>query len=217
VILADDSLNEDLDEDSMEDILDDSLEDISDETFDEKKTPLLKKVTGAIKKGFKTIFGSKKVIIISLVSLVLVICLVVGIWILFLSGGSSEEGQDTQGSMEQSGGDYDDMAPIEEIIFEDIVDLESFEFIRLKAGSTMESLSMNLSLELTDHRFRKQIYTMEDRIREIVIGQVEDMTWLSLRNPEGKIMLKYTLLGRINSIFPDPTIRNIYFTNFIMQ
>jgi flagellar FliL protein len=58
---------------------------------------------------------------------------------------------------------------------------------------------------------------MEDRIRTIVTQQVGTMTWLELRNPEGKIMLKYNLLKRINAVFPKPMVHNIYFTTFIMQ
>jgi len=58
---------------------------------------------------------------------------------------------------------------------------------------------------------------VEDKIRQIVTTQAEGMSWLELRNPEGKIMLKYDLLKRINSIFPETVVRNIYYTNFLMQ
>ena len=58
---------------------------------------------------------------------------------------------------------------------------------------------------------------MEGRIREIITNQLEEMMWLELRNPEGKIILKYNLLKRMNAIFPKLTVRNIYFTYFIMQ
>ena len=200
-------MDEDFDDDSMEDILDDALEDSSDEIKDVKNKSSKKKILVKRKEFFKRILGSKKIIIIIVVSLVLLAGLVIGAW-LFLFKESPKEDQDDQNTI-----------PIRqaEVVFEDIVDLEPFEHIQLKAGSTMTLISMNLSLELTDHRFRKQVYTMEDRIRKIITGQVKEMTWLELRNPEGKIMLKYNLLKRINSIFPKATVRNIYFTNFIMQ
>lgn len=200
-------MDDDFDDDSMEDILDDALEDSSDEIKDVKNKSSKKKILVKRKEFFKRILGSKKIIIIIVVSLVLLAGLVIGAW-LFLFKESPKEDQDDQNTI-----------PIRqaEVVFEDIVDLEPFEHIQLKAGSTMTLISMNLSLELTDHRFRKQVYTMEDRIRKIITGQVKEMTWLELRNPEGKIMLKYNLLKRINSIFPKATVRNIYFTNFIMQ
>jgi len=208
--LADDILEEmddDFDDDSMEDILNDTLEDSLDQIDDAENKSSKKKVLVRVKEFFKRIFGSKKVIIIIVVSLILLTGLIIGAW-LFLFKESPKEDQDVQ-----------NIIPIqqEEVVFEDIVELEPFEHIKLKAGSTMAWININLSLELIDHRYRKQVYTMEDKIRKIITGQIEEMTWLELRNPEGKIILKYNLLKRINSIFPTATVRNIYFTNFIMQ
>ena len=182
-------IDDDFDNGSMEDLLDDSLEDSIDQI------------------GTSENKSSKKKIILIVLFLVLLTGLAVGIWLFFFKE-SPKEDQDVQKPI-----------PIrqEDVVFEDIVELEPFEYIQLKAGSTMALISMNLSLELIDHRFRKQVYTMEDRIRKVIAGQVEEMTWLELRNSEGKIIFKYNLLKQINSIFPTVTVRNIYFTNFIMQ
>lgn len=95
--------------------------------------------------------------------------------------------------------------------------LEPFERIPLKSGSTMGLISLDIALELTDHRYRKQVYTVQDRLNRVVESKVREMTWLELRSPEGKIRLKYELLRQMNSIFPKVTIRNIYFINFLMQ
>jgi len=184
-------LAEDILEDSFEESLDD-IEDVQEES------------------------SKKKAIIIIVISFVLLISLALGGWIFFFKG-SAKDSQDIQHEIVTPDKNKEKLAREDEVVFEDIVELESFERIELKPGSTMSLISMNLSLELTDHRYRKQVYSMEERIREIITGQVEEMTWLDLRSPEGKIMLKYDLLKRINSIFPKPTIRNIYFTNFIIQ
>lgn len=114
-------------------------------------------------------------------------------------------------------GDPGDPGQIEEIVFEDIIALAPFERIPLKRNSAMGLINLNISLELMDRRYRKQVYSMQDRIRKIIMGQVREMRWLELRTPEGKIQLKYELLKRINSIFPKVVVRNIYFTNLIMQ
>jgi flagellar FliL protein len=212
--LAEDILEEmddNLDDDSMEDILDDTFEDPSNGIEDAKNKSSKKKVFVKIKAFFKRMFGSKKAIII-IVSLVLLTGLAIGAWLFFFKQSPKEDQ-----AKEDQIGQNTIIARQDEVIFEDIVDLEPFEYIKLKESSSMSLISMNLSLELTDHRFRKQVYTMEDRIRKIIIEQVEEMTWLALRNPEGKIMLKYKLLKRINSLFPKAMVRNIYFTNLIMQ
>jgi flagellar FliL protein len=146
----------------------------------------------------------------------MLIVLITGAWF-FLSDKGSEDGLEDQHVIDTNDNMQTALPQEPEIIFEDIIDFEPFEFVRLKSGSAMGTISVNLSLELTDQRFRKQIYTMEDEIRDVITEQIAKMDWLELRNPEGKIMLKYNMIKRINSMFPKATVRNIYFTYFIMQ
>jgi len=211
-----DEINDDFDDDAMEDIINDTLEDSSDEIDKVKKTSVIQKLSAKIKGLLTRPFRSKKTIIISVLILVLLTGFVAGAWLFFFKK-SPEESPMVQKTIETPQDIKEKLAQEDEVVFEDIIDLEPFERIRLKASSTMGFISMTLSLELIDHRYRKQVYTMGNRIRKIITGQVEEMTWLELRNPEGKIMLKYNLLKRINSIFPKAMIRNIYFTTFIMQ
>ena len=211
-----DEINDDFDDDVMADIINDSPEDSSDGTYSVKKKSFIKKVMGLPPNFFNRIFRSKKSIIIGAVSLLLVISLGAGGG-LFFSKENRQEDPGIQKPIETQQEIKEKLAREDEVIFEDIIDLEPFERIQLKGSSTMGLINISLSLELIDHRYRRQMYTMEDRIRKIITEQVGEMTWLELRNPEGKIMLKYNLLKRINSIFPKARIRNIYFTTFIMQ
>ncbi len=223
-----DEIDEDFDDDVMGDLLDDSLTDDPEEAdaLDAlKETGATGKVEDGGKKSpkkglkhrikgvFQGIIRSKKAILIIALSLVLLTGLVLGAWFFFFRADPGKAVPDA--TMEETAAAA--LTREEQIVFEDIVDLEPFERIQLKSSSTMGLISVTLSLELIDHRVRKQVYTMEDRIRKIITGQAQEMTWLELRSPEGKIMFKYSLLQRINSIFPNPVVRNIYFTNFIMQ
>ena len=183
--------------------------DLENSVEESEKKSLLGKTGGV----FKKIIKSKKSIIIIAVSFVLLIYFGAGVWFSFFKAGTKEE----QAIIVVEKRIEKTAAQEQEIIFKDIVDLEPFERIPLKSSSTMGLVSMNLSLELTDPGYKKQIFTMEGRIREIITSQLEEMMWLELRNPEGKIILKYNLLKRINAIFPKLTVRNIYFTYFIMQ
>lgn len=174
---------------------------------------LKKNLLGKTGVVFIKISKAKNSIIIIAVSFILLTGLGAGVRFFFLKAGPEDE----QTIIVAEKGLEEKAAYEQEIIFKDIVELEPFERIALKSSSTMGLISMNLSLELTDPKYKKQIYTMEGRIREIITSQLEGMTWLELRNPEGKIILKYNLLKRINPIFPKLTVRNIYFTYFIMQ
>ena len=174
------------------------------------------KKTGKLAGLLNILSGQKKLVIIIASALLVLVLVVVGLIILF--SGPDEEagtGEQTPAVTEES-----IQAALEKqqaAIFEDIVVLEPFERIRLKSSSAMNFISLDVSLELTDPRFRRQIYTMQDRLHKIVESQIREMTWLELRTPEGKIKLKYDLLKRMNRIFPKVTIRNVYFTNFLMQ
>ncbi|MEN8211927.1 MAG: flagellar basal body-associated FliL family protein [Thermodesulfobacteriota bacterium] len=174
-----------------------------------EKENLLGKTAGV----FKKICKSKKSISIIAVSSVLLIGIGVVAWFFFFKVGPERE----QAIIVAERRLEEIAIQDQEIFFEDIVELEPFERIPMKSSSTMGLISINLSLELTDQRYRKQIFTMEGRIREIISSQLNEMTCLELRNPVGKIILKYNLLKRINAIFSKLTVRNIYFTYFIMQ
>lgn len=171
----------------------------------------------------KRLVGSKKRLLLILGIGGVLMGMLAGGWIFFFRG-SPEQATLANGesAMEESrasngSGEPGQPAQIEEIVFEDIIVLEPFERIRLKTNSAFGSVILDVSLELMDHRYRKQVVSMEGRIRKIIMGQVREMRWLELRNPEGKIQLKYELLKRINSIFPKVMVRNVYFTNLIMQ
>lgn len=105
----------------------------------------------------------------------------------------------------------------DDVIFEGIITLMPFEQIKMKGTSVMGRISFDIALELLNPEDRKLFYPMEERVRKVVESQAMESTWMELRNPEGKIKLKYELLKRVNGLFNKPIIRNIYFTKFIMQ
>ncbi len=197
---------------------DDLLEKIDEETLDEAMDGVGSSKGLSGKFSFiKKILGNKKRLIMIVAVLGLVIALFMGIWIFFFAGSDEAKNIPIDGPDVTQEGIQSGLEQNAEMIFEDIVVLEPFERIPLKGNSAMGTISLTILLELTEHQYRKQVYTMEDRIRNIISGQIREMTWLELRNPEGKIKLKYELLKRMNSIFPKVTVRHIYFTNFIMQ
>jgi len=210
--------------DMRNDLDDDTLEDIAGTSSNKMKqrrvNSLMAGVSVKIKGIVKKLFSSKKAILITTASTVLFISL--GAAGVFFFAKSPEEVPEKVKDTQEKPVKEEEVkkaAPplIAEVVFEDMIVLKSFDRIPLKEGSGMKVISMNLSLELSDTRYKKEVHAMEDKIRQIITEQVEGMTGLELRNPEGKIMLKYELLKQMNSIFSEVMIRNIYFTNFLMQ
>lgn len=173
-----------------------------------------------VKKGFigRLPAGKKKLIIILLLFFFFLGGIGAGVFF-FLFGGKEEalpeqpvaEDVVTQESIQAA------LKNQNKAIFEDIVQLEPFERIFLKQNSNMQYISLGIALEMMEPGLRRQVYTMEPRIRKIVESQMRQMTWMELRSPQGKLKLKFALLNRINQIFPKVAIRHIYFTNFLMQ
>lgn len=105
----------------------------------------------------------------------------------------------------------------DENFFQDIVQLELFERIRLKDDANMSMITMKIALELMDVKDKKQLVIMTPELRRIVEEQAGRYTWLELRSPEGKIKFKYELLQKMNSQLNRIMIRNVFFTYFLMQ
>jgi len=205
--------------DMKNDFDEDTLENHADSSLDNKKQSRIKTLIASMsvkaREIFKKLFGSKKMVMITVAGMILLTSIVTaGI---FFFGKSSEMDKDNQDKAVAKEAATAAGTVMEKVVFEDIVVLKPFDRIRLKEGSSMKFISLDMSLELSDARYKKEVTAMEDKIRQIITRQAEGMTWLELRNPEGKIMLKYDLLKRMNSIFPEVMIRNIYFTNFLMQ
>jgi len=173
-----------------------------------------------VKKGFigRLLSGKKKLIVILL--LFLLFGGGIGAGVFFFLFGGEEEGVPEQPVAEDVVTEESIQAALEnqnKAIFEDIVQLEPFERIFLKQNSSMQYISLGIALEMMEPGLRRQVYTMEPRIRKIIESQMRQMRWMELRSSQGKLKLKFTLLNRINQIFPKVAIRHIYFTNFLMQ
>ena len=104
--------------------------------------------------------------------------------------------------------------------FKDIVELAPFVKIKLQPSGKFSSITMYIALKLANSNMRKSIVTERKRIRGIIIRETGKMTWFVLRNPKGKLRLKYRLIASINSLLgksSESKIKNLYFTHFIMQ
>lgn len=177
---------------------------------------------GGKKSKIKGLFGKlipdkKKLIIIILAAFLVLGGIGAGVFF-FFSGGEEEPAPEQVS--EDAVTEESIQAALEEqgkAIFEDIVVIEPFEQIALKQGSHLHFISIGVSLEMMDPGFRRQVYTLEPRIRKIIESELRGATWMDLRTAKGKIELKIVLLNRINQLFPRAAIRHIYFSNFIMQ
>jgi flagellar basal body-associated protein FliL len=171
---------------------------------------LLKKVfKKSSKKGSKKKpkkLSKKKLIIISMV--VFIILLGSGL-MFFLKSGNDETTANKDPITEN--------ILINSIEYDNILVLKKFTWINLKDSSHMKQVSISIALELTSKEEIDIVDAKRDIIRTLVRRMIKDMRWIKLRSPEGKIEFKYALIRKINLLFPDIVIRNLYLTHFIMR
>lgn len=101
--------------------------------------------------------------------------------------------------------------------FKDIVVVEPFERIMLKPGGNMTSVTLAVSLELILPGMRQEIDANMASIRGIIERTTGETNWSDLRSAQGKLALKLKLIKRINQRLAGAGIRDVFFTNLIMQ
>ncbi|MCK5350812.1 MAG: flagellar basal body-associated FliL family protein [Desulfobacula sp.] len=164
-------------------------------------------IKGLFGKFFKK-FSKKKVIII-IISIIVFIVLLALVLIFFLKSDKDETAVNKASEAEN--------IQINQINYDNIIVLKPFTWIALNNNSYMGKVSLGIALELMSKDKVEIVEAEIDRIRTLVRSVTAEMRWIELRSSEGKIKFKYMLIKKINSLFPDIVIRNLYLTHFIMR
>ncbi len=106
---------------------------------------------------------------------------------------------------------------INQIDYDNIIVLKPFIWIQLNENSHMNSISINIVLEVISKDMTDIVEANRNDIRTLIRNVTGTMRWMELRKPEGKLKYKYILINKINSLFSDVVIRNLYLTHLIMR
>lgn len=191
---------------------------MTDRTEDQRGMTMVKEADdnagAAERKSLKRFITPKRMILVLLV-LVLLASAGAGAWFFFFRDTGIGDAADTQETVPstESTGQESDAGPA----FEEIVDLEPFDRIPLKPSGKLNFITLSIAIELFNPAMRADVEREIMSVRQAVEMEARNMTWLVLRNPDGKLRFKFQLLKRINSVVPGKPVRNIYFTQLIMQ
>lgn len=78
-------------------------------------------------------------------------------------------------------------------------------------------LKVQIALELDNERAVANAERAEPKLRDTVISLLTALTFEEVMTPEGKIRLRDELLERFNVVMRPDRVRNIYFTEFVVQ
>ncbi|NOX25306.1 MAG: flagellar basal body-associated FliL family protein [Deltaproteobacteria bacterium] len=98
----------------------------------------------------------------------------------------------------------------------EMLDLDPF-VVNLADPSGKRYLKLSITLELAPASSADKIKKYMPKIRDMVIMLLTNMTFDEVMTPEGKIRLRDELFARFNHMLRPNRIKNIYFTNFIIQ
>ncbi|MCX7792875.1 MAG: flagellar basal body-associated FliL family protein [Thermodesulfovibrionales bacterium] len=95
-----------------------------------------------------------------------------------------------------------------------LIALDPFVLNLLEQG---RFLKVSMQLEIVDETQRELVQSKIPQLRDAIITLVSSKSVESISSPEGKIQLKDEILLRANQIMEKDVIKNIYFTEFVMQ
>ena len=162
-------------------------------------------------------------LVLIIIIVILILLLVVGGLLAFLlmSGNDdATQGQTAQAQTEQvqsaapkstSGkrsNDYINMGPV--------YPLDQF-IVNLLSESGSRYLKTKVDLELSAETLTPEIDKKKPLIRDIVVSTLSSKTYEEVSTQKGKNRLKDEIVDRLNEVLADGHIKNIYFTDFVVQ
>lgn len=86
-------------------------------------------------------------------------------------------------------------------------------------GEPKRMIRLEVNLELLDHEGFEEIINTENRarVRDRIVDLLNSKTFSDVETLQGKLFLKENIAYEINQILPSGSIKDIYFTEFVVQ
>lgn len=123
-------------------------------------------------------------------------------------------------AMENSLNTGDQTVPAEEPVAEPamrpLLPLNAF-IVNLAGEDGRRYLKIKLELELAKESHTEEIRQRIPQIRDSVMMILTSKHFKDIKDTEGKTALRQDILNRLNGLFKEAPITNIYFTDFVIQ
>ena len=167
--------------------------------------------------------GGKSLLIIIMAAIIVVLAILAGL-IIFLMSGNDEaaaqagamqpQAQTQQAPMQPAhqpgkrSSDFMNMGPI--------YPLDQF-IVNLLSENGSRFLKTKIDMEQSDEKLTPELDKKKALIRDIVIRTLSAKTYEEVSTAKGKDRLKDEIVGKINEVLSDGYVKNIYFTDFVVQ
>jgi flagellar protein FliL len=97
-----------------------------------------------------------------------------------------------------------------------IIDLDPF-VVNLSDPKGNRYLKMKIGLEVESPEVSERVKKVTPKLRDTVIMMLTSLSFEEVMTPEGKLRIRDELLERFNRITKPDKIKNIYFSEFVVQ
>lgn len=164
--------------------------------------------------------GKKKNLLIFIIIGVLVLLLVGGGLLAFLLMGGSDqppEAQMQQAAPQGAGASGASRASKSSLLtVGPMYPLDQF-IVNLMSQGGKRYLKTTMTLELSDEAMSAEIEKKSAVLRDVIIGVLSSKTVEEISTERGKEKLKEELVSSINEVLVDGYVKNIFFTDFVIQ
>jgi flagellar protein FliL len=139
--------------------------------------------------------------------------IVIGVIVLVLAGGGYVGWAMLN---PQRGGQAPDAEAVKEVGVGAMFDMDPF-VVNLNEGGGKRYLKSKIEIESVGDDVHLEMTQRLPQLRDIILMHLSSKNLDEIRSVEGKIELKNALIKRINQVLKQGKIRNIYFTQFVIQ
>lgn len=97
-----------------------------------------------------------------------------------------------------------------------ILQLDPF-IVNLAGAGGRNYLKLEISLELDKVELETEIKNKMPRIKDTVLLLLSSKSFADIQHADGKLMLKNEIITLLNKFLASGTVKNLYFTNFVVQ
>jgi flagellar FliL protein len=145
--------------------------------------------------------------------------IIIGVVVLVLAGGGYVGWTMLSPQPDQigaDGGQAPDTEAEKELEVGAMFDMDPF-VVNLNEAGGKRYLKSKIEIEFVGEDVRKELTNRLPQLRDVILLHLSSKTLDEIRSVDGKIELKNALIKRVNQVLKQGKIRNLYFTQFVIQ
>ena len=161
--------------------------------------------------------GSNKLLIIILIAVIVLLLGAGGAYFMLAGGDSKPAAEGEAGGEEGAETAEDGAAPFDPTSLGEIIELDPFVINLSSEGGSERYLKAVMVLQVSSPKVSEEVTKRAPQIKDSIITVLSSKTPEEALSIQGKYDLKVELIRRINEVLTSGVVRELYFTEFVIQ